>query len=54
MSVKNSARLFFNTGFYSKSNFEIMTYVFYLETLKLVKKGSKSKYLAKNVIQGPK
>ena len=29
-------------------NFEIMTYVFYLET---GKKGSKSKYLAKNVIQ---
>ena len=54
MSVKNSARLFFNTGFYSKLNFEIMTYVFYLETLKLVKKGSKSKYLAKNVFQGPK
>ena len=51
MSVKNSARLFFNTGFYSKSNFEIMTYVFYLET---GKKGSKSKYLAENVIQGPK
>ena len=54
MSVKNSVRLFFNTGFYSKLNFEIMTYVFLFRNFETGKKGSKSKYLAENVIQGPK